>query len=172
MGICASTKDNKSHGSLNPIAWMRANYPVDVIPIGKGHFGNVFKGKSLDGETVAVKIISKKKLSEEERAGLENEARTLECLHHPSVLHIIDHSENEEYIVLVTEYVAGKTLQEVAHMKGRRFSEQKVATIALQLLQALSYCHEHGVMHRDVKLDNVIVTPKGSVRLIDFGLAV
>ena len=115
MGICASTKEHRSNGSLNPIAWMKANYAVDVAPVGKGHFGSVFKGKSLDGETVAIKIISKKKLLAEERRGIENEAKMLEHLDHPSVLHILDHNENKDYIVLVTEFVAGKTLQEFAH---------------------------------------------------------
>ena len=65
----------------------------------------------------------------------------------------------------------GKTLQEVAHQKGRRFPESTVAAIARQLLEALVHCHKSGFMHRDVKPENVMVTPDGDLKLIDFGLA-
>ena len=110
MGICISHRTKKINRALNPIAWLRANYTVDVAPIGKGHFGKVFKGSSLEGDTVAIKVISKKQLDKFERKGVEKEVDTLEHLHHPGVLKIIDHSENEDYVVLVTEYVAGRTV--------------------------------------------------------------
>ena len=110
MGICNSHKATKTHREPNPLAWMRANYDLDVAPIGKGHFGNVFKGKSHHGETVAIKVISKKKLDKFERQGVDKEAQFLESLQHPGVLRIIDHCENEDYAVLVTEYVAGRTV--------------------------------------------------------------
>ena len=169
MGVCNSQKATKS-----PFNWLRASYSVDIYPVGKGHFGSVFKGKTESGEKVAIKIVSKKELCSEERRGVKKEAMALDSLDHPSVLRIYDHHESEDYMVLVTEYVEGNTLQQVARekaQKARKFPEEKAADIARQLLQALDHCHRNGFMHRDVKPENVILTPEGSVKLIDFGLA-
>ena len=76
--------------------------------------------------------------------------------------------------MLVTELVEGKDLQQVMLERlesGADFSEESVVDIARQLLQALDYIHKAGVMHRDIKPANVVISPDGSVKLIDFGLA-
>ena len=82
--------------------------------------------------------------------------------------------ETDDHTMIITDFVSGRNLEAVLMERlenGFVFSEAQVAHIARHLLEALSYCHEQGVMHRDVKPENVILGEDGLVTLIDFGMA-
>lgn len=98
------------------------------------------------------------------------EARVLAELRHPNLPRVTDHFEEEGSVYLVMDYVYGKRLDEIVTQKGRLF-EEEVLGWARQLMEALIYCHEHGVIHRDIKPQNVVITSLGRVTLVDFGLA-
>ena len=95
----------------------------------------------------------------------------LATLDHPNVLHYRDFYETREGLHLVTDYIPGKNLFDLLLRRPRGFSECKVAKILRQLLFALEHCHERGVIHRDVKPENIMLSPDGHATLIDFGLS-
>jgi len=98
------------------------------------------------------------------------EARLLAGLHHPNLPRVSDHFEEDGNAYLVMDFVHGQRLDEVVAQEGE-LPEAKVLEWAGQLLDALAYCHERGVIHRDVKPQNVIITWEGKAVLVDFGLA-
>ncbi len=98
------------------------------------------------------------------------EAQLLAELRHPSLPRVTDHFEEDNNAYLVMDFINGKRLDEIITQETM-LPEGKVLGWARQLMVALAYCHEHGVIHRDVKPQNVVITPRGRVILVDFGLA-
>ena len=129
MGVCTSKRTVLRPRIINPLAWLRAQYKISSRPIGKGHFGRVYKGQSPGGETVALKLVYKKHLDSHEREGISKEAKTLVRLRHPGVLRSIDHIETDDIFLLVTEFVPGKTLQEALE-EDQKFKDEQVSSIA------------------------------------------
>ena len=97
------------------------------------------------------------------------EAQTLARLDHPHLVNVSDYFEEEGKSYLVMKYVEGESLAERIKRPGA-LDETQVLTWARQLLAALAYCHKQGVLHRDIKPQNVIITPDGEAVLVDFGL--
>ena len=104
------------------------------------------------------------------RDQFQQEAQLLAGLRHPNLPRVSDHFEEDGNAYLVMDYIDGKGLDEIIEEKGR-LTEEEVFGWARQLMEALAYCHEHGVIHRDVKPQNVIITRQGQALLVDFGLA-
>lgn len=100
----------------------------------------------------------------------QQEAHLLAGLRHPNLPRVTDHFEEDENVYLVMDFIYGKRLDEVI-TQSKRLSEDQVLDWARQLMEALTYCHEQGVIHRDVKPQNVIITSRGQAVLVDFGLA-
>ena len=98
------------------------------------------------------------------------EAQLLAALRHPNLPRVTNHFEEDGNVYLVMDYIHGKRLDEIIDEQGE-LSEDKVLDWARQLMDALAHCHEQGVIHRDIKPQNVIITPRGRVTLVDFGLA-
>jgi serine/threonine protein kinase len=98
------------------------------------------------------------------------EAQVLAELRHPNMPRVTDHFEYEDNAYLVMDYVDGPRLDTIIEENGR-IKLDVLKDWAKELLNALSYCHQQGVLHRDVKPQNVIITPEGEVKLVDFGLA-
>ena len=98
------------------------------------------------------------------------EARLLAGLRHPNLPRVSDHFEEDSNTYLVMDFVHGRGLDELIAERGR-LSEEEVLSWARQLMEALAHCHAHGVIHRDVKPQNVKITWQGQVMLLDFGLA-
>ncbi|MEA3340157.1 MAG: serine/threonine-protein kinase [Chloroflexota bacterium] len=98
------------------------------------------------------------------------EARVLAELRHPNLPRVTDHFEEEDGVYLVMDYVCGKRLDEII-IEKKKLAEDEVLGWARQLMEALVHCHEHGVIHRDIKPQNVVITPLGWITLVDFGLA-
>ena len=145
-------------------------YTVDA-QIGKGGMGVVYRARDgrLD-KTVAIKVLSQtSSLSPESKARFRQEARAAAILNHPSIVNVFDFAEQDGVPFIVYEYVEGTRLD--ALIAARNLTESRVIDIGSQLASALAYAHERGILHRDIKPQNVIITPEGRAKILDFGLA-
>jgi serine/threonine protein kinase len=137
--------------------------------LGQGGMGEVYLARDqvLD-RLVAVKTLrAEQKLSEEGKARFLREARLLSKLGDPGICQIYELVETPEADYLVLEYVRGRTLRAA----GPELSlEQKLALLA-KVARALAFAHRAGIVHRDLKADNVMVTPEGEIKILDFGVA-
>jgi serine/threonine protein kinase len=104
------------------------------------------------------------------REQFQQEARLLASLRHPNLPRVSDHFEEDGNAYLVMDFIYGRRLDEVVAQEGG-LTEDEVLDWARQLMEALAHCHEQGVIHRDVKPQNVIITWQGQAILVDFGLA-
>jgi serine/threonine protein kinase len=98
------------------------------------------------------------------------EAQVLAELRHPNMPRVTDHFEYEGGVYLVMDFVEGRRLDEIIEEEGA-IQVDRMLKWAQELVEALGYCHQKGILHRDVKPQNVIIAPDGSVKLVDFGLA-
>lgn len=139
--------------------------------LGLGGMGEVFLGFDPRLERrVAVKTIRpEQRLSPQVKARLLREARLLSKLGHPSICQVHDLIETPEADFLVLEYVEGRTLRELA-ADGRLGFDEKLR-LAEKIAVALDVAHREKIVHRDLKADNVMVTPEGEVKVLDFGIA-
>lgn len=100
------------------------------------------------------------------------EARTASMLQHPNIVQVIDFTYDSAHAYLVMEYVDGMTLEEfLQQVEGHSLTYDEAACIADALVQALSFAHENGVLHLDIKPANVLIDRNGHVKLADFGMA-
>jgi len=140
--------------------------------IGQGGCGTVHLGRCLSSQSLyAIKTVCKE--SSVEREAAYREANALRRLSHSSVNRLVDVLEDPFSVHLVLEYVEGKDLLD-SMLEAGCVKEETAAEIIRQLLQALAHVHKHGLVHRDVKPENIMI--QGSltdprVTLIDFGLA-
>lgn len=119
---------------------------------------------------VALKVISAGMLGDETaRSRFRREALTLSQLNHPNIAVVHDFDSEQGVDFLVMEYVEGETL--AAKIAERCLPEKDVIALGMQIAEALEEAHEHQIVHRDLKPGNVIVTPKGRAKVLDFGLA-
>jgi len=139
--------------------------------IGAGGMGVVYRSQDTQlGRPVALKVVrDNAKVDEKARARLLREARTASALNHPNICTIYEAgmAEGETYIAM--ELVEGKSLSAMIGADGLPF--ETAIRYAVQIADALSHAHERGVVHRDLKGANVIVTPEGRAKVLDFGLA-
>jgi eukaryotic-like serine/threonine-protein kinase len=143
-----------------------------VSLLGMGGMGEVYRARDTKlGRDVAIKILPSSVAAEPERlARFEREARLLASLNHPHIAQIYGVEESSGMTALVLEFVAGDTL--AARLKGSRsIGVGEALTIARQIADALDAAHERGIVHRDLKPANIVITPDGTVKVLDFGLA-
>jgi len=140
--------------------------------LGSGAMATVFKAKQLSlDRIVAIKILPKR-LSEnpEYVERFYKEGRAAAKLNHNNIVQAIDVGEAGGYHYFVMEYVEGKTVYDDLS-KGSVYSEADALDIIIQIADALQHAHERGLIHRDVKPKNVMLTPDGVAKLADMGLA-
>ncbi len=139
--------------------------------LGKGGMGVVYR--ALDerlGKKVAVKLLSRTPDSTSESIGrLRREARAAAILNHPSIVSVYDYDDAGGSPFIVYEYVEGRTLDLI--IADGPLSESRIVDITGQIASALAYAHQRGIMHRDIKPQNIIVTEDGHAKILDFGLA-
>jgi serine/threonine protein kinase len=140
--------------------------------IGRGSKGIVFRATQLSlDKTVAIKILNPKLARNKvwvER--LEREARIAARLNHPNIVEAYDLGRALGLYYIVMEYVDGESLQEMLD-RGIGFSEEEVVELALQITEALCYLNRKGVVHRDIKPGNILITGDGTAKLSDLSLA-
>ena len=144
--------------------------------IGKGKFGVVNLGiHKKTQQQVAVKIINKDSIKTlEDKELVRIEIGIMKLCHHPNVVRLLDHLENEDYIFIVMEYIEGGTLGQYLKKKNFNFSERQASTIMSQIASGVKYLHKYGIVHRDLKPDNIMITQQndfGVIKIMDFGLS-
>jgi serine/threonine protein kinase len=139
--------------------------------IGRGGMGEVYLARDERlGRPVALKLLSSSFTADPERvARFRREAHAVSHLNHPNVVTVYEVGEADGQRFIVTEYVEGETLREL--LARGPLQPQRALDIAVQVASALASAHEAGVIHRDVKPENVMVRPDGYVKVLDFGLA-
>src|SRR5919202_2971269 len=141
--------------------------------LGSGGMAEVYLAHDevLDRD-VALKVLRSQYVSDEEFAErFRREARSAASLSHPNIVQVYDRGETEDgtcYIAM--EYVPGGTLKKRIEEKGP-FDPRKAAAVAAQIADALGAAHERGVIHRDIKPQNVLVSASGDLKVTDFGIA-
>ena len=142
-----------------------------VSTLGAGGMGKVYLAQDERlGRRVALKLLPASFTRDRERVRrFEQEARAASALNHPNILTVYDIGQDEDARFIATEYVEGATLRE--HARARPLPLHEVLDIGVQLSAALSAAHAVGIVHRDVKPENVMVRPDGYVKILDFGLA-
>jgi serine/threonine protein kinase/predicted Zn-dependent protease len=139
--------------------------------LGEGGMGVVYKAQDtkLD-RIVALKFLPQHLTSDPvEKERFVHEAKAASALNHPNIttIHEIDEFEGQMFIVM--EYCEGKTLKQI--IEKETLSVRKVLDIGIQICEGLTIAHEKGIVHRDIKSDNIMFTPRGQVKIMDFGLA-
>ena len=140
--------------------------------IGSGGMADVYRAY----DRVERRVIALKVLKQEHRGDMEfvrrfeREAKAVLALNHENIVRSFDVGEDDGVGYIVLEYVEGSTLKEIIKSDGP-LSPKVAVNITCQVLDALSHAHECGIIHRDVKPQNVIITSKGRAKLTDFGIA-
>ena len=140
--------------------------------LGEGSYGKVYLANSvLCGLPVAIKCYERARIKSE--SGLQRigqEISILRELNHPNVIRFVEIFENPRFIFLALEFADRDDLLKHLRSQGR-FSERRLLPVLGQLFAGLNYLHASGVLHRDVKLDNVLLTSEGRVKICDFGVS-
>ncbi len=142
-----------------------------LAKLGKGGMGSVFKAKDKrNGKIVALKVLPKKQAKDPEYLErFVREAETTLELDHPNVVKGIELGEAEGYHYLAMEYIEGEDAYHLL-LRSRRVSEAWAIDIGMQIAKALEHAEEHGLVHRGIRPDNVIIDPSGVATLADLGL--
>ncbi len=139
--------------------------------IGEGACSEIYRARQVRLERdVAIKILKRSdEWDPDVLELLEEEAKTMARLNHPNIVNVIDCGKYEQTYYVVMEFVDGKTFKDVLADGSYSLSEQ--LDVILQVLKALEYAHNNGVVHRDVKPANILISNDGFVKLVDFGIA-
>jgi serine/threonine protein kinase len=141
-------------------------------PLGQGGYGEVFAGTAKSGPRVAVKLLDAAHSKDEEAvARFKREAETARRLEHPNIVRVLDvgSSRNRHYIAM--ELVHGGSLKALIKRELDVERARRILAVLADAARGLAYAHEQGVVHRDVKPANILLTRSGKAKVADFGLA-
>ena len=137
--------------------------------LGEGGLGEVFRARDTKvGRTVALKVLSRPVQGDDREAFLAD-ARAAATLSHPNIATLFEVGDHDGFLYLAYEFVSGITLGQ--EMDGRAMRPRRAVELAVQVADALADAHARGILHGDLRPDTVMVTAKGSARVLDFGLA-
>ncbi|MEM7383421.1 MAG: serine/threonine-protein kinase [Verrucomicrobiota bacterium] len=180
-GAAAPTQDEDGK-TTDPISNQKAVPDLEAVQkafpqleilelIGRGGMGAVFKARQphLD-RLIAVKILP---TAPGQDAGFaqrfSREARVLARLNHPNIVTLHDFGESDDFFFLLMEYVDGVNLRQA--MRTGRFSPEQALEVVPRICEALQFAHSEGILHRDIKPDNILLNSKSEVKIADFGIA-
>ena len=139
--------------------------------LGEGGFGVTYQGvDTLDDSVVACKCLRLAKLNEKRKSELKHETELLRELGHPNVVKLVGAGVRGPDYVIVMEMLV-RDLFDIVLSSAEGVAPDRAAQYFADMLRGVAHCHRHGVVHRDVKLENAMVDVRGRVKLIDFGLA-
>ena len=140
--------------------------------IGAGGMADVYKGRDqMLNRYVAIKVLKKEFREDEDFVRkFRSEAQAAAGLLHPNVVNVYDVGEDRGLYYMVMELVEGITLKEYIEKKGR-LSHKEVISIAIQMCAGIGAAHAAGIIHRDIKPQNIIISKEGKVKVTDFGIA-
>ena len=146
-------------------------YEIEEV-IGVGGMAVVYKAyDSIDDRTVAVKILKDEYLANEEfRRRFKNESKAIAVLSHQNIVKVYDVSFGERLQYIVMEYIEGITLKEYIGQRGVLEWNEALYFI-IQALRALQHAHDKGIVHRDIKPQNIMLLENGTIKVADFGIA-
>lgn len=146
--------------------------------IGTGGMANVYKavvgpgGPVPEGTVVAVKVLRQELMHDPDLVRrFKNESKAISLLNHPNIVKVYDVSVSEKLQYIVMEYVDGMTLREYLNERGGRLTSRETVHFISQILKALDHAHRNGVVHRDIKPQNIMLLDNGQLRMMDFGIA-
>ena len=156
-------------GHIEMIGSRISHYEV-VSLIGRGGMGEVYRARDTQlNRPVAIKFLSPDFVSPSARKRFQQEAKTASALNHPHILTVHEAGEFEGQQYLVTEFVDGGTIRQWARQEKPDW--RQVIELLVGVADGLACAHEAGILHRDIKPDNILVTKSGYAKLADFGLA-
>lgn len=151
-----------------------ADYTI-TRELGQGGMGKVYQALSPDGATVALKtavwpegLDARARWETVER--FQREARAARSLQHPGICQVLDIGADQDTFFIVLEFLDGQSVGELVELAGA-IKLERALEIMLSVCDALAFAHEKGIIHRDIKPDNIMVLRTGQVKLTDFGLA-
>ena len=146
--------------------------------IGTGGMANVYKavvgpgGPVPEGTVVAVKVLRQELMHDPDLVRrFKNESKAISLLNHPNIVKVYDVSVRENLQYIVMEYVDGMTLREYLNERGGKLTSRETVHFISQILKALDHAHHNGVVHRDIKPQNIMLLDNGQLRMMDFGIA-
>jgi serine/threonine protein kinase len=143
-----------------------------VRELGRGGMGKVYE--AIDCKTnsvVAIKLIrTRGAFAEHQRIGFLREARSIAALRHPNIVEVYDIGQDRGHLYMVMEYLEGRSLRALIQ-DNEEIDFPSMLRIMSQIAKALAFAHSEGVIHGDIKPDNIMVLTNGLAKLVDFGLA-
>ena len=162
-------KYKEEHGEYSPTQLFYYKYGR---LIGQGAFGKVNLGLNvLTGRIVAIKSFNKNNLekNKDSKEKITYETNIMKKLNHPSIVKILEMFESETYILIIMEYINGGNLYSFVK-KRRKLNEKTAKFLFWQITQGIKYMHSNGVVHRDIKLENILIDLNNNVKICDFGI--
>ncbi|XP_075052217.1 NUAK family SNF1-like kinase 2 [Mixophyes fleayi] len=139
--------------------------------LGKGTYGTVKRARDKQGKEVAIKSIRKDRIKDEQdMLHIRRETEIMSSICHPHIISIYEVFENSSKIVIVMEYASQGDLYDYISER-QRLSEQEARRFFRQIVSAVQYCHANGIVHRDLKLENILLDENKNVKIADFGLS-
>jgi serine/threonine protein kinase len=143
--------------------------------LGKGQFGLVkLATHKKTGKKVAIKTVHKKDMKPIEIYQQRREIDVLKMCQHPNIVELIDLFDNSDFYYIVLEFMQGKDLFDYIQFRNFKLTEERVKELSYQIGIAIKYLHSYGIVHRDLKLENVMMSDNSETsipKLVDFGLA-
>lgn len=146
-----------------------ARYTV-IQPVGRGGNATLFGAFDQQGQKVAIKVLHPELAVSVAADRFLREIRYASQLNHPHIARLLDSGESDYLLWFVMPYVAGETLRQVLR-RERMLPIDRAVRLAIEVLDALTHAHEHGLAHRDIKPDNIVCSTETGAVIVDFGIA-
>ncbi|GJJ73105.1 hypothetical protein EMPS_05463 [Entomortierella parvispora] len=166
--------ENQLGENQNLIQGTHGTYELDDQPFARGNYAGVFKARETTTNAVsACKVINlhQRSFNEEEHDSIETEIAILSLMHHENIIAFVDRHRTPDFVYIFSEFAPGTTLVEYYRNNNNYLTELDARFIFRQVCHAVDYMHKNGIIHRDIKSENIVVDEDLKVKLVDFGLA-